>query len=62
MLFKTSDVIKFLHNFDCSLTAEVINKKTNGAEFVDSQLVYKELIEEIFIALSQTINHYTYAK
>jgi len=59
-LFKTADVIKFLYSFDCSITAEDIKSKSNGAEFVDSNFVRGFLIDEIYVALNETVNQYTY--
>lgn len=61
-LFKTADVIKFLYSFDCSITAEDIKSKSNGAEFVDSNFVRGFLIDEIYVALNETVNQYTYKK
>lgn len=61
-LFKSGDVIKFLYNFDCSITAEDIRAKSNGAEFLDSEFVRGFLIDEIYAALKQTLNQYTYKK
>jgi len=59
-LYKTSDVVKFLVNWDCDLTANSIKEKASGAEFVDSQLVKMELIEEIYKHLEFELNKYTY--
>lgn len=59
-LYKTSDVVKFLIKWDCGLTAESIKFMCNGAEFVDSQLVKRELIEEIYKHLEFELNRYTY--
>lgn len=59
-LFKTGDVIKFLYNFECSITAEDIRAKSNGAEFLDTQFVRGFLIDEIYFVLTDTINQYKY--
>ena len=61
-LFKTTDVLRFLYNFDCDQTAESIKKKANGAEFLDSKLVKGYLIEEIYTILKETVNQHSYAK
>lgn len=59
-LFKTGDVIKFLHNFSCSMTANDISAKADGAEFIDAKYVRSFLIDEIYYALIETINQHTY--
>ncbi len=59
-LYKTADVVKFLVNWDCQLTAESIKQRANGAEFIDSNLVKRELIEELYKHLDFEINKYTY--
>ena len=59
-LFKRDDVIKFLYTWDCNMTAEDIKSKSSNAEFLDSGYVKNFLIEEIYTALTQTINQYTY--
>ena len=59
-LFKTTDVLRFLYNFDCDQTAESIKKKANGAEFLDSRFVKGMLIKDIYAALVETHNQYTY--
>lgn len=61
-LFKTSDVIRFLYTYDCTVTAEDIRKRANGAEFVDSKLIKGNLIKPIYKALTETVNQHTYAK
>jgi hypothetical protein len=59
-LFKTTDLIRFLYNIDCEATAEDIKNRAKGAEFVDSKLVHKLLIDELYEVLAETVNHYTY--
>lgn len=59
-LFKTSDVLRFLYNFDCNLTAEDIKNRSKGAEFLDSKFVKSKLNKEIYGALVETYNQYTY--
>lgn len=59
-LFKTTDVLRFLYNFDCDQTAESIKEKAEGAEFLDSKFVQKFLIKDIYAALVETHNQYTY--
>ena len=59
-LYKTSDVIRFLVNFNCDITAESIKKRTEGAEFVDSELVRRDLIDEIYRHLEFELNKYAY--
>ena len=61
-LFKTTDVLRFLYNFDCDQTAESLKKRANGAEFLDSKLVKGMLIKEIYAVLEETYNQYTYIK
>ena len=61
-LFKTGDVIQFLYQYDCDTTAESIRKKSNESQFVDTQWVHRFLIDEIFDAMKETINQYTYTK
>jgi len=59
-LFKTTDVIKFLCNFDCNMTAEDLKIRAAGAEFVDSKVIRNMLIDEIYKVLTETVNQYTY--
>lgn len=59
-LFKRDDVVKFLYTWDCDMTADDIKSKSGNAEFLDSKYVKGFLIEEIYTALTQTINQYTY--
>jgi hypothetical protein len=59
-LFKTTDVLRFLYNFDCDLTAEDLKKRANGAEFLDSKFVKSKLNKEIYQVLVETYNQYTY--
>lgn len=59
-LFKRDDVIKFLHNWDCTQTAEELIKKSNNAEFLDSKFVQSYLIKPIYKNLTETLNQYTY--
>ena len=61
-LFKTSDVIKFLYTYECIVTAEDIRKRANGAEFIDSKLIKRNLIKPIYKVLTETLNQHTYAK
>ena len=61
-LFKRDDVVKFLYTWDCNMTAEDIKSKSGEAEFLDSGYVKSFLIPEIYSALTQTINQYTYKK
>lgn len=61
-LFKTGDVIQFLYQYDCEMTAESIRKKSNESQFVDTEWVHGFLIDEIFDAMKETINQYTYTK
>jgi hypothetical protein len=59
-LYKTSDVVKFLVNWDCGLTAESIKYNAKGAEFLDSEVVKGEMITEIYQHLELELNKYTY--
>ncbi len=59
-LYKTSDVVKFLIKWDCDLTANSIKEKAAGAEFVESDFVKGELIEELYKHLDFELNKYTY--
>jgi len=59
-LYKTSDVVKFLVNWDCGLTADSIKGIAKGAEFLDSVVVKGELIEDIYRHLELELNKYTY--
>lgn len=59
-LYKTSDVIRFLVNYDCLQTADSFKRITDGAEFVDSKLVQKHLIKELYAHLEFETNRYTY--
>lgn len=61
-LYKTSDVIKFLVNWNCDLTADSLRNRVGGAEFVDSELVKSELIPDIYTHLEFELNQYTYKK
>lgn len=59
-LYKTADVVKFLYNWDCNLTAEDIKSKSGDAEFLDTRYVKGFLVDELYLALTQTINQYPY--
>jgi hypothetical protein len=59
-LYKTSDVVKFLIKWDCDLTANSIKEKAAGAEFIESDFVKAELIEELYKHLDFELNKYTY--
>jgi hypothetical protein len=59
-LFKTSDLIKWLYNIDCPITAEAIKKRAAGAEFIDSKLVHYDIIPELYEELKFELNAYTY--
>lgn len=59
-LFKTSEIIKFLHSWNCPSTAETISNASNGAEFLDAKLVRGFLIDKMYIAINETLNKYTY--
>jgi len=59
-LYKTSDIVKFLVNWECGLTAESIKGIAKGAEFLDSEVVKGEMITEIYQHLELELNKYTY--
>lgn len=61
-LYKTSDVVKFLVNYNCELTAESVKDRAGAAEFLDSELVREELIPEIYVYLEFELNRYSYKK
>jgi hypothetical protein len=61
-LFKTNEVVKFLCDLKCDATASDIFNRAAGADFLESQLVERYLLPELYQELVKTTVQYTYTK
>lgn len=61
-LFKTNEVVKFLCDLKCDDTATDIFNRAAGADFLESQLVERYLLPELYQELVKTTVRYTYTK
>lgn len=59
-LFKTIDVVKWLYEHDCDDTATTIHEECAGVEFLDSSMLRKYLINELYETIENSISKYTY--
>ena len=59
-LYKTKEVVQWLYAHDCDETAATIHDYAEGAEFLDSSVLRKHLIFDLYETLENEINKHTY--
>ena len=59
-IFRTEEVVSFLELNQCPLTAESIKEMSIGSDFIDSKLVKKELIDDLWNILTTSVSEYSY--
>lgn len=59
-IFRTEEVISFLELNQCPITAESIKEMSMGSDFIDSKIVKKELIDDLWNILTTSVSEYSY--
>ena len=59
-LYKTSDVVRWLYLHNCEGTASTIRDQSEGAEFLDSSVLRKFLIDDLYEVIENEVEKHTY--
>lgn len=59
-LYKTKQVVHWLYEHECDDTAKTIHEECEGAEFLDSSVLRKYLVTDLYEALENEVNKHTY--
>ena len=59
-LYNTKEVVRWLFDRNCDGTASTIHDYADGAEFLDSSVLRKYLISELYEALESEVIKHTY--
>ena len=59
-IFRTEEVISFLEFNDCHQTAQFMKENYSGFNFIDAKLVKREIVNELWPLLLNSVSTYSY--